>query len=65
MTAPVLVVVGSEDALTPPSFSETLVAGLPDAKLAVIPGAGHLSALERPHEFAAAVGPFLARRLDP
>jgi pimeloyl-ACP methyl ester carboxylesterase len=65
MAAPALVVVGSEDALTPPSFSETLVAGLPDAELAVIPGAGHLSALERPREFAAAVGPFLARRLGP
>ena len=28
-----------------------------------ITGAGHLSALERPEEFAAAVGGFLARRL--
>ncbi len=63
MAVPALVIVGAEDALTPLPFSEALVAGLPDAELVVIPGAGHLSALERPEEFAAAVGPFLARRL--
>jgi len=65
MAQPALVIVGTEDALTPPPFSETLVAGLPDAELVVIPGAGHLTALERPEAFAAAVGPFLARRLGP
>ena len=56
-------IVGSEDALTPPPFAETLAEGMPDAELVVIPGAGHLTALERPAEFAAAVGGFLARRL--
>lgn len=64
MDAPALVIVGSEDALTPPSFAEVLVAGLPDAELVVIPGAGHLTALEAPAEFTAAVGDFLARRAD-
>ena len=64
IAAPALVIVGSEDLLTPVAFSETLVAGLPDAEMVVIPGAGHLSALERPAEFAAAVGPFLSRRVD-
>ena len=64
ISAPALVIVGSEDALTPPPFAETLAAGLPDAELVVIPGAGHLTALERPAEFAAAVRAFLSRRLE-
>jgi pimeloyl-ACP methyl ester carboxylesterase len=56
---PTLVVVGSEDALTPLPFAETLARGIPGAELVVIEGAGHLSALERPEEFAEAVGAFL------
>ena len=64
MDVPALVIVGSEDALTPVSFAETLVAGLPDAELVVIPGAGHLTAVEAPERFTAAVGDFLARRVD-
>ena len=62
IAAPTLVVVGAEDALTPPDRSEALAAAIPDAELVVLPGAGHLSALERPAEFAAAVDGFLARR---
>ena len=64
MTMPTLVIVGSEDALTPPPLSEAMVAALPDASLLVMAGAGHLSALERPGEFAAAVEAFLAARVD-
>jgi pimeloyl-ACP methyl ester carboxylesterase len=64
MDVPALVIVGSEDVLTPVSFSDVLVAGLPDAELVVIPGAGHLTALEAPAAFTAAVGGFLARRVD-
>jgi pimeloyl-ACP methyl ester carboxylesterase len=64
MDVPALVIVGSEDTLTPASFAEVLVAGLPDAELVVIPGAGHLTALEAPAEFTAALRDFLARRVD-
>jgi len=60
MAAPTLVIVGSEDELTPPSFSEALVAAMPDARLHVVDGAGHLTALERPAEWAATVRAFLA-----
>jgi pimeloyl-ACP methyl ester carboxylesterase len=63
MGMPALVIAGSEDLLTPIACSETMVAGLPDAELVVIPGAGHLTALESPDAFAAAVRDFLARRL--
>lgn len=48
---PALVVVGERDALTPPSEAEEMVAALPQAQLARIPGAGHLTPLERPREF--------------
>jgi 3-oxoadipate enol-lactonase len=64
IAAPTLVIVGAEDGVTPVAFSEGLAAGIPDAELLVIPGAGHLAALERPREFAAAVRSFLARRVD-
>jgi pimeloyl-ACP methyl ester carboxylesterase len=62
MAVPALVIVGSEDAITPLHFAETLVDGLPDAELVVIEGAGHLTALERPEEFTRIVRGFLERR---
>ena len=61
IAAPTLVLVGEVDALTPLAFSQTMASGIPGAELAVIPGAGHLSAIERPDEFAAAVRGFLER----
>jgi len=60
MRMPALVIAGSEDGLTPPALSEAMVAALPDARLHVVEGAGHLTALERPEEWAATVRPFLA-----
>lgn len=56
---PALVVVGDEDGLTPVSESQALHAAIPDASLAVIPRAGHLSNLERPGAFNAALWWFL------
>lgn len=64
MEVPALVIVGAEDTLTPLSFSEAMVAALPDAELTVIPGAGHFTALERPKQFTEAVRAFLAHRVD-
>jgi 3-oxoadipate enol-lactonase len=57
---PVLVLVGEEDVLTPPDESERIAAGVASARLVRIPGAGHLSPLEAPEAFAAAVTGFLA-----
>lgn len=53
----------AEDLLTPVPCSQALVDGLPDAELVVIPESGHLTALEHPTAFAAAVRAFLDRRL--
>jgi 3-oxoadipate enol-lactonase len=60
ITAPTLVIAGGADAGTPPAMSEALARGIPNAKLAVIPGAAHLSAVEKPAEFNALVREFLA-----
>ena len=46
-----LVLVGAEDALTPPVAAKEIVAGLAHGRYTEIPGAGHLSPLEKPAEF--------------
>jgi 3-oxoadipate enol-lactonase len=58
---PALVIVGMEDALTPPAESERMHAALPDAALVRIPGAGHMSNMEQPGAFNQAVRAFLGR----
>lgn len=56
---PVLVVTGEEDVLTGPAEARAMVDALPRATLALIPGAGHLSPVERPAAFNAALYAFL------
>ena len=48
---PTLVVTGSEDSLIPPGVTSEMADVIPDARLAVIDGVGHLSNLEAPEEF--------------
>lgn len=50
LTVPTLVMVGQEDRVTPPGAAIEMTGALPDGRLAVIPGAGHLPMLERPQE---------------
>jgi pimeloyl-ACP methyl ester carboxylesterase len=57
---PTLVVVGEQDQLTPPADARTMQAGIPGARLLVIPGAGHLPVLEAPAAFGQALGSFFA-----
>lgn len=56
---PVLVIVGSEDAITPPSDAEVMRARIAGSRLVTIEGAGHVSNLERPREFDDALREFL------
>jgi len=56
---PTHVVVGADDTLTPPSVSRDMAARIPDAKLTIIEQAGHLSNIEQPQRFNAAVLGFL------
>lgn len=58
---PTLVIVGSEDRLTPPDVARAMAAAIPGATLVEIAGAGHLPTLERPEETNAAIQELLAR----
>lgn len=58
---PTLVLCGAADLATPPALSEDLAASIPGADLVLIRGAGHLSNLEKPVQFNAAVDRFLSR----
>ncbi len=59
--APCLVVVGAHDEATPPSEGQALHSALPNSSLVEL-DASHLSAWERPGEFAAAVLGFLGTK---
>jgi pimeloyl-ACP methyl ester carboxylesterase len=52
---PAAVLVGDRDRLTPPACAESIAAALPQAELAVCPGAGHMLMLERPDVVTAAL----------
>ncbi|ETK33842.1 alpha/beta fold hydrolase [Microbispora sp. ATCC PTA-5024] len=56
---PALVVVGDEDGLTPQADAQAMVEAIPQATLAVIEKAGHLSAIEQPEAFNRAVAEFV------
>jgi pimeloyl-ACP methyl ester carboxylesterase len=45
---PTLVLVGEQDALTPPDLAHEIATGIPGARLEIVPDCGHLSTLERP-----------------
>jgi 3-oxoadipate enol-lactonase len=57
---PVLVLVGEHDEATPPPMSRELVAGLPSARLKIIPGCAHVPQLQSPQVFLEAIGDFIS-----
>jgi len=64
VACPTLVLVGSSDALTPPSEAQRLAQAIPNASYREIPGAGHLSNLESPEPFNAALRAFLENSMS-
>jgi pimeloyl-ACP methyl ester carboxylesterase len=60
---PTLVIVGAEDTLTPPPLSEQMHAGIAGSQLEVIEGAGHMTNIEKPNAFNAALASFLDHRV--
>ena len=57
---PTLVLVGEEDALTPPGLAAEMADAIPGARQVVIPGSGHLSTLEQPALVAGALEAWLS-----
>ena len=60
---PTLILVGERDGITPPPLSEAMHAAIAGSELVVIEGAGHLSNLEHPAAFNAALARFLEHRV--
>ncbi|GGO73791.1 alpha/beta hydrolase [Nonomuraea cavernae] len=63
LEVPLLVVVGEEDELATPADAEAMARAASDGRLEIIPKAGHLSAVEQPEAFNAAVAEFLSTGL--
>jgi len=61
LDAPLMVVAGTDDALTGPAHARALAGAVPGARLELIPDCGHTPQVERPAELARAIVPFLRR----
>ena len=61
ITAPTLAIAGAADPATPPEHLRAIAAGIPGARLVVLPAAAHLPNLEQP----AAIDAVLLAHLDP
>ncbi len=60
ITCPTLIVVGTDDQLTPPAAAHSMAAAIPGAELVEVPDAAHLVSLEQP----AIVNPIIERFLE-
>jgi len=61
---PALVLVGEMDEATPPPMSKELAAGLPNAKLVVLPGCAHVPQLQAPDLFLDSIADFVGARVN-
>lgn len=59
IVTPTLILVGCEDAITPPADAQLMHREIPGSRLEIIKGAGHVLNLEKPDEFNAAMMKFL------
>lgn len=59
IACPTLLLVGEADRLCPPSAAEAMQGRIPRARVEILPGVGHFSAIEAPEEFADHVLAFL------
>jgi pimeloyl-ACP methyl ester carboxylesterase len=59
ISQPTLVLCGADDQMTPLRFSQFLSSSIPEARLEVIPGAGHMVMLEKPGQVAESLFSFL------
>ena len=59
IAVPTLVLVGADDAITPPDEAQKMAEAIPDAQIVVIPDAGHLAPFENPEATNEAILRFL------
>ena len=59
VTIPALVITGEGDQIAPPANAEILAAALPNARLVVIPDAGHMVITDQPEALAEAMTSFI------
>lgn len=59
---PTLVLVGAEDAWSPPAQHEAIAAAIPAAELAIVPESGHMVTLEAPERVNTELRRWLARQ---
>ena len=64
VTAPTLLAWGARDGVVPIEEASIWLERMPDARLIVIPGAGHVPMVDSPVELAEAIRPFLEERFD-
>lgn len=60
INVPALILTGDKDQIIPLTKADELLAGLPDATLAIVEDAGHMPMLERPDATTAAIRRYLA-----
>jgi 3-oxoadipate enol-lactonase len=60
ITVPTLILVGDQDGVTPLSLCQPIQQAIKHCRIRIIPGTAHLTMLERPAEFNAALIEFLA-----
>jgi pimeloyl-ACP methyl ester carboxylesterase len=58
---PTLVIVGDQDAISPPQEMEVIARDIPNAEFVVIPNSGHMTTMEQPETVNAALIDFVAR----
>ncbi|MCF6278562.1 MAG: alpha/beta fold hydrolase [Anaerolineales bacterium] len=61
ISAPSLIIYGTEDKMTPPRYSDFLHKNIPNAELVAIAGAGHMVMLEEPLQVADALAAFIQK----
>jgi len=64
ISAPTLIIVGSDDQLTPPAAAEEMQQQIAGAQLVVVRGAAHVANLERPEEVNRAIENWLAENFS-
>lgn len=58
---PTLIIVGDQDAISPPAEMQAIATAIPSAEFVVIPDSGHMTTLEQPTAVTSAIEKFIAR----